>query len=80
MQPVNVPSDASQKKIIKAFKKTGFVIEPKKFGKGSHILVTDPKSGSSITVRYHNYKEVIRSYCQKLEKLGYDSSEFIKYL
>ena len=78
MQPVNVPSDASQRKIIRAFKKIGFVIE--RFGKGSHVLVTDPKSGASITVQYHNYKEVIRSYCQQLEKLGYDSSEFVKYL
>ena len=80
MQPVNVPSDASQKRVIRAFKKVGFTIEPKKFGKGSHIMVTDPKSGLSLTVQYHNYKEVIRSYCQKLEKLGYNSSEFIKYL
>ncbi|MCX6786089.1 MAG: type II toxin-antitoxin system HicA family toxin [Candidatus Komeilibacteria bacterium] len=78
MQPVNIPSDASQKRIIKAFKKIGFVIE--RFGKGSHILVTDPKSGATITVQHRIYKEVIRSYCQALEKLGYDSSEFIKYL
>jgi predicted RNA binding protein YcfA (HicA-like mRNA interferase family) len=37
------------KKLVKALKKVGLV-ENSKSGKGSHIKITDPKSGNSTTV------------------------------
>ena len=76
----NIPSDSSQKKVIKAFKKLGFDVLPGRFGKGSHIYVKDPVSGIEITVQHKIYKEVIRDYCKKVENLYYDVDKFIKYL
>lgn len=80
MLPAKYPSDSSQKKVLKAFKKLGFEILPQRFGKGSHRLVKCPKSGVEIVVQYKIYKEVIRSYIKKVYELGYDVNKFIKYL
>ena len=47
MSPSNFPSDSSQKNVIKAFKKIGFIIDATG-GKGSHIKVIDPRTGKRI--------------------------------
>lgn len=78
MPRLNIPSDSSQKKIIKAFKKLGFIALP--LGKGSHKMMEDPKTDVRITVQYKIYKEVIREYCKIIIELGYDVDEFIKKL
>lgn len=78
MPQLNIPSDSSQKKIIKAFKKIGFIALP--LGKGSHQVMQDPKTGDCVTVQYKIYKNIIREYCKTVENLGYDVDEFIKKL
>ncbi|MFC1615406.1 hypothetical protein ACFL2L_01265 [Patescibacteria group bacterium] len=80
MLPPNIPSDSSQKKILKALKKIGFTIRSPLFGKGSHRLAECPKTGCSIIVQHKIYKEVIKSYCKRVDELGYDVDKFIKYL
>ena len=80
MLPINVPSDASQKKVLRAFHKLGFEVLWSRRGKGSHRVVRDPKTNTEITVQYHIYKDIIRSYCKAVEVLGYDASEFARYL
>lgn len=80
MLPPNYPSDSSQKKVLKAFKKLGFKILVPFCGKGSHRIVKCPKSGREITVQYKIYKEVIKSYLKIVDELGYDVEEFIKHL
>ena len=80
MLPAKYPSDSSQKKIIKAFKKVGFKILPTYYGKGSHRIVKCPKTNCEITVQNKIYKEVIKSYCKKVDELGYDIDLFIKKL
>ncbi|MEA2065009.1 MAG: hypothetical protein U9O66_01790 [Patescibacteria group bacterium] len=79
MPRYNFPSDSSQKKIIKAFKKIGFITN-NSGGKGSHIKVIEPKSEKWIIVQKQVYKEAIRSYIKFVEKFGYDIEKFIKYL
>ncbi|MFH1412837.1 MAG: hypothetical protein ABIG10_02305 [bacterium] len=80
MPPVNYPSDSSQKKILKAFKKVGFTILPPISGKGSHRMVKCQKTKLEITVQHKIYKEVIKSYIKKVEELGYDVDLFISKL
>lgn len=80
MLPPNLPSDSSQKKILEAFKKIGFEILHRGYGKGSHRLVEDPKTGTVITVQHKIYREVIKSYCKDVDGLGYDVGEFIRRL
>lgn len=80
MLPANYPSDSSQKKILKAFKKVGFEILPTFYGKGSHRIVRCAKTNCEITVQNKIYKEVIKSYCKKVDGLGYDVNLFIKKL
>ena len=80
MLPSNIPSDSSQKKIIRAFKKIGFKILPSYYGKGSHRLIEDPKTGTVITIQHKIYKEIIKSYCKDVDALGYDVNEFIRKL
>ncbi|MFH1187658.1 MAG: type II toxin-antitoxin system HicA family toxin [bacterium] len=78
MPQFNIPSDSSQKKIIRAFKKLGFIVLP--LGKGSHQMMEDPKTGVRVTVQYKIYKDVIREYCKTIIELGYDVDKFIKKL
>ena len=79
MPPHNFPSDSSQKKIVKAFRKIGFIVNTCG-GKGSHIKIIDPKTKKWTTVQSKIYKEVIRSYIKFVEELGYDCDKFVKYL
>lgn len=53
---------------------------PPQWGKGSHQLVKDPKSGFVQTVQYKIYREVIKTYLKRVNELGYDVEKFIKYL
>lgn len=78
MPQLNIPSDSSQRKVIKAFMQIGFVGMP--LGKGSHQMMHDPKTGARVTIQYKIYKNIIRKYCKTVEKLGYDVDEFIKKL
>ncbi|MFH1030091.1 MAG: type II toxin-antitoxin system HicA family toxin [bacterium] len=78
MQLTNIPSDTTQKKVLKAFKKIGFI--ELHFGKGSHRVVQCPKTGARVTVQYKIYKEVVREYCKTVMELGYDIDKFIKKL
>lgn len=80
MPPVDIPSDATQQKVLRAFRKLGFEILAPGYGKGSHRLVRDSKSGSVITVQYHIRKDVLRSFCRIIRELGYSVEEFIDYL
>ena len=80
MPPLNIPSDTTQDKILKAFRKIGFIILDSKRGKGSHRKVEDPKTNHKITVQHKIYKPNVRGYCDDLKDLGYDVDEFIKYL
>lgn len=80
MMPANFPSDSSQKKILKAFKKMGWEVLNEKWGKGSHRIVKESRTGFEQTVQYHIYKEVIKTFCKRLEEYGYDASEFLKYI
>ncbi|MBU4331826.1 type II toxin-antitoxin system HicA family toxin [Patescibacteria group bacterium] len=79
MPPYNFPSDSSQKNIIKAFKKIGFIADVAG-GKGSHIKVIEPRTKKWIIVQNKIYKEAIRSYIKFVEELGYNANQFIKYL
>lgn len=76
MLPPNIKSDSSQKKILRALHKMGFIIQPGNFGKGSHIIVKDPKTNKEFTIQHRIDKYIIRDYCKKLEALEYDSNEF----
>lgn len=76
----NIPSDSSQRKVLKAFKKIGFEILPSGFGKGSHRLVKDLKTGVCITIQRKIYKQVLESYCKRVEELGYSAEEFARRL
>lgn len=78
MQQLNVPSDSTQKKVLKAFKKLGFT--ETLFGKGSHRMVEDPRTGAGITIQHKIRKDVLREYCKKIIELGYDADQFIKKL
>ncbi|PIS04543.1 MAG: hypothetical protein COT81_05860 [Candidatus Buchananbacteria bacterium CG10_big_fil_rev_8_21_14_0_10_42_9] len=75
-----VPSDTTQRKVLKAFRKLGFEILPHKYGKGSHRMVRDPKTGQEITVQSKVFKQVLFDYCSKVSELGYDVNQFIKHL
>jgi len=64
VMPINIPSDSSQKKILKAFKKMGWGILDGRWGKGSHRIVKNPKNSFEQVVQNHIYKEVIRTFCK----------------
>ncbi|MCK5460197.1 hypothetical protein KAI52_03715 [Candidatus Parcubacteria bacterium] len=53
---------------------------PAFYGKGSHRIVRCSKTNCEITVQNKIYKEVIKSYCKKVDELGYDIDLFIKKL
>ena len=78
VMPRNVPSDSSQKKVIKAFKKMGWIVEDPRWGSGSHRLVRDPKSGYEQVIQSKIYKECLKTYCKVLEVNGYDASTFVR--
>ncbi|MFH1565295.1 MAG: type II toxin-antitoxin system HicA family toxin [bacterium] len=65
MPQLNIPSDSSQKKVIKAFKKIGFIALS--LGKGSHQVMQDPKTGDCITVQYKIYKILSGNIARLLE-------------
>ncbi len=72
----NFPSDISQARLLKALSKSGFVI--KEGGRGSHVLVVDPKSNQFITVQYKIHKIILIKILNQAKKLGYDSEEIMK--
>ena len=80
MLPTNYPSDSSQTTILKAFKKLGFKILPPACGKGSHRIAQCPQTNTEINIQHKIYKEVIKSYIKKIDKLGYDIDLFISKL
>ncbi|MEA2064820.1 MAG: type II toxin-antitoxin system HicA family toxin [Patescibacteria group bacterium] len=78
MPQFNFPSDSIQRKIIKAFKKLGFIKLP--LGKGSHQVMEDPKTKIRVTIQHKIYKNVIREYCKIIIMLNYDIDKFINKL
>jgi hypothetical protein len=77
MLPPNYPSDSTQKKIVCAFRKFGFITRS---GRSGHIIVCDPKSGVEFPIQSHIYKQVIKCYLKRVDQLGYDIDKFISYL
>lgn len=73
MLPPNLPSDVSQQRLAKAFKKVGFVIDYSG-GKGGHYKLIDPKSGRFITLQSKIWKLVLKDKLKQAEALGYDAT------
>lgn len=80
MMPTHIPSDSSQKKILKAFKKIGWELLDERWGKGYHRVVREPNTQFELVVQKNIYKEVLKTFCKELEARGYDASEFVRYL
>ncbi|OGD63060.1 hypothetical protein A2215_00615 [Candidatus Berkelbacteria bacterium RIFOXYA2_FULL_43_10] len=75
---VSIPP-CSSKKLIKAFVTLGFEVSTKG-GKGSHIKITDPKSGRSTTIPKSRSLSYVRNHIVKWAiDLGY-SEKIIKKL
>ena len=76
MLPPKLPSDVSQKRILKVLKKFGLSIH-KQGGRGSHIKVIDPRTGKFITIQYHLKKGELKEILKEAENLGYDATEIM---
>ena len=76
MLPRNLPSDISQKRLIKAFRKVGFIADYTG-GKGGHCKMICPKTNKFIIIQSHIYKQVLRDKLEQAEILGYDASEIM---
>lgn len=76
MLPHNLPSDISQKRLAKAFEKSGFILNVSG-GKGGHYKLTDPKTGKFITIQSNLYKIVFIAKLKQAEELGYDAEEIM---
>lgn len=72
MLPPKLPSDVSQSRILRALKKSGFLINYQG-GKGSHCKVVDLKTGKYITVQYHLKKGELKEILKQAEEYGYDA-------
>jgi predicted RNA binding protein YcfA (HicA-like mRNA interferase family) len=77
MLPPKLPSDVSQSRILKALRKSGFILNWIG-GKGSHCKVTDPKSGKFITVQYHLRKGELKEILKQAEEYGYDATSIME--
>ncbi len=71
----NLPSDISQTRLLKALRKSGFII--KEGGRGSHVLAVDPKTGQFITIQYKIHKIILIKVLNQAKKLGYDSESIM---
>lgn len=76
MLPHNLPSDISQKRLAKAFEKSGFILNVSG-GKGGHYKLIDPKTGKFITIQGDIYKVVLIAKLKQAEELGYDAAEIM---
>ena len=76
MLPHNLPSDIKQTRLLKALRKSGFIINYHG-GRGSHAKAVDPKIGKFITIQYNLYKVVLYEILKEAEALGYDGSEIM---
>ncbi|MEK7618505.1 MAG: type II toxin-antitoxin system HicA family toxin [Patescibacteria group bacterium] len=76
MLPPKLPSDVRQSRLLKALRKTGFIIDLS-HGKGSHAQAIDPKSGKYITVPNHLYKIALYEILKLAEDLGYNANEIM---
>lgn len=77
MLPHNLPSDISQKRLAKAFEKSGFILNVRG-GKGGHYKLIDPKTGKFITLQSNLYKMVLSAKLKQAEEFGYDATEIMK--
>ena len=73
MLPLKLPSDVSQNRILKALRKSGFLISYVG-GRGSHAKAVDPKTGKFITIQYHLKKGELKEILKDAEGFGYDAS------
>lgn len=76
MLPPKLPSDVSQNRILKALKKSGFLVHYLG-GRGSHVKAIDPKTRKFITVQYHLRKGELKEILKEAERFGYDSSQIM---
>lgn len=77
MLPPNLPSDISQARLLKALKKSGFIINYLG-GKGSHAKAIDPKSNKFITVQNNLYKVALKEILKYAETLGYNAEQILE--
>ncbi|PJE65339.1 hypothetical protein COU91_02205 [Candidatus Saccharibacteria bacterium CG10_big_fil_rev_8_21_14_0_10_47_8] len=71
--------DQSQKDWAKACKRLGLNVDTKR-GKGSHILISNPKSGTKFTIQQHLYNIANLKIYKKLLELGFKEEEINKAL
>lgn len=76
MLPPKLPSDVSQPRILKALRKSGFVLNYLG-GKGSHCKVIDPKTGKFITVQRHLKKGELKEILKQAEEYGHDATHIM---
>ena len=76
MLPPKLPSDISQQRLLKALKKSGFIINYTG-GKGSHAKAVDPKTKKFITVQSNLYKVALKEILKYAEELGYDAEKIL---
>lgn len=76
MLPPKLPSDISQKRLVKAFIKVGFVADWSG-GKGSHCKLTCPRTKKIITVQNSLFKEVLKDKLKQAETLGYNAAQIM---
>lgn len=76
MLPHNLPSDISQKRLAKAFEKSGFVLNVRG-GKGGHYKLIDPKTGKFIIIQSNIFKAILIAKLKQAEELGYDAIEIM---
>lgn len=77
MLPPNLPSDVSQNRILKALKKSGFLIN-REGGRGSHAKAVDPKTGKFVTVQHRLKKGELKEILKDAESFGYDASKIME--
>jgi len=75
---IELPSDFRQRKVLKAFKRLGFVID-KKGGKGSHCKIIWPETNKSITIPKRIDKCVMRYILKEVaDRTGISQEQFMK--
>ena len=65
MPPLSeLPGDIPRKKFLKASQRLGFLVD-ESGGNGSHVLITWPKTGKSVTVPHQTLPKQVLKYLLK---------------
>jgi predicted RNA binding protein YcfA (HicA-like mRNA interferase family) len=67
-------SDITQAQWARACRKLGLVVETA-FGKGSHIRVSNPKTGGKYTIQYSLHKFINIKIFKKMLEWGFDEKD-----